>query len=136
MAMQQFNIHGRESQAPPRQQVKAGNGMPSMHSQQSSAAMNLGAADHSLNAKGLSSGAEPPQMQYNRQLNQSTTQAGGPTKEGGSRNNAKSQGPPAQMPERQSAFTKQQLHVLKAQILAFRRIKVISLIIFSLFASY
>lgn len=123
MAMQQFNIHGRESQAPPRQQVKAGNGMPSMHSQQSSAAMNLGAADHSLNAKGLSSGAEPPQMQYIRQLNQSTTQAGGPTKEGGSRNNAKSQGPPAQMPERQSAFTKQQLHVLKAQILAFRRIK-------------
>ncbi|GAU26544.1 hypothetical protein TSUD_361780 [Trifolium subterraneum] len=123
MTMQQINVHGRESQAPPRQQVKPGNGTPSMHSQQSSATMNLGAADHPLNAKGSSSGAEPPQMQYIRQSNQSTTQAGGPTKEGGSGNYAKSQAAPAQTPERQSAFTKQQLHVLKAQILAFRRIK-------------
>ncbi|XP_058743971.1 ATP-dependent helicase BRM-like [Vicia villosa] len=122
MAMQQFNVHGKESQAPQRQQVKAGNGMPSYHSQQSSATMNLG-ADHPLNAKGSSSGTEPPQMQYPRQLNQSTTQAGGPTKEGGLGNSAKSQGAPAQMHERQNGFTKQQLHVLKAQILAFRRLK-------------
>ncbi|KAK2407236.1 ATP-dependent helicase BRM [Trifolium repens] len=93
MAMQQINVHGRESQAPLRQQVKPGNGMPSMHSQQSSAAMNLGATDHPLNAKG------------------------------GSGNYAKSQGAPAQIPERQSAFVKQQLHVLKAHILAFRWIK-------------
>jgi SWI/SNF-related matrix-associated actin-dependent regulator of chromatin subfamily A protein 2/4 len=75
-------------------------------------------------------------MQYIRQSNQSTTHVGAPTKEGGSGNYAKSPGAPAQIPERQSAFTKQQLHVLKAQILAFRRIKVITLIIFLLFTSF
>ncbi|XP_004510773.1 ATP-dependent helicase BRM isoform X2 [Cicer arietinum] len=122
MAMQQFSVHGRESQAPPRQQVKGGNVIPSMHSQQSSATVNIG-ADHPLNAKSSSSGAEPPQMQYIRQLNQSTPQAGGPTKEGGSGNYAKPQGAPAQIPDKRSGFTKQQLHVLKAQILAFRRLK-------------
>jgi SWI/SNF-related matrix-associated actin-dependent regulator of chromatin subfamily A protein 2/4 len=136
MAMQQINVHGRESQAPLRQQVKPGNGMPSMHSQQSSAAMNLGATDHPLNAKGSSSGSEPPQMHYIRQSNQSTNHVGAPTKEGGSGNYAKSQGVPAQIPERQSAFVKQQLHVLKAHILAFRWIKAITLIIFSLFTSF
>ncbi|KAK7389936.1 hypothetical protein VNO78_25233 [Psophocarpus tetragonolobus] len=123
MAAQQFSVHGRESQAPVRQPVVVGNGMPSTHSQQSSANTNLG-ADHPLNAKTSSSGSEPPQMQYIRQLNQSAPQAGGgPTKEGGSGNQAKAQGPPAQMPQHRSGFTKQQLHVLKAQILAFRRLK-------------
>lgn len=131
LALQQFSVHGRESQAPLRHQVIVGNGMPSMHSQQSSANTNLG-ADHALNAKTSPSGPEPPPMQYIRQLNQSTPQAGGPTNEGGSGNYAKSQGAPAQMPDKQTGFTKQQLHVLKAQILAFRRLKVISLILFSL----
>lgn len=130
MAMQQFSVHGRESQAPLRKQVTVGNGMPSMHSQQSSANMNIG-ADHPTNTKTSSSGPEPPQMQYIRKLNQSAPQAGGPTSEGGSRTSAKSQGAPAQMLERQTGFTKQQLHVLKAQILAFRRLKVKSLILFS-----
>ncbi|KAH1085742.1 hypothetical protein AAZX31_07G066600 [Glycine max] len=122
MATQQFNVRGRESQAPPRQPVVVGNGMPSMHSQQSSANTNF-SADHPLNAKTSSSGPEPPQMQYMRQLNQSAPQAGGPTNEGGSGNHAKSQGPPTQMPQHRTSFTKQQLHVLKAQILAFRRLK-------------
>ncbi|KAK7292693.1 hypothetical protein RJT34_15545 [Clitoria ternatea] len=122
MVAQQFGVHGRDSQTPLRQPVVAGNGMPSMYSQQSSANMNLG-ADHPLNAKTSSSGLEPPQMQYIRQLNQSSPQAGGPTHEGGSGNHAKSQGPPAQMPQQRTGFTKQQLHVLKAQILAFRRLK-------------
>ncbi|XP_027335787.1 ATP-dependent helicase BRM-like [Abrus precatorius] len=122
MATPQFGVHVRESQAPPRQPVVVGNGMPSMHSQQSSANMNLG-ADHPLTAKTSSSGPEAPQMQHIRQLNQSAPQAGGPTNEGGSGNYAKSQGPSAQMPQLRHGFTKQQLHVLKAQILAFRRLK-------------
>ncbi|TKY63934.1 ATP-dependent helicase BRM [Spatholobus suberectus] len=122
MATQQFSVHGRESQAPLRQPVVVGNGMPSMHSQQSSANTNLG-ADHPLNAKTSSSGPEPPQMQYIRQLNQSAPQAGGPTNEGSAGNHAKSQGPPAQIHQQQTGFTKHQLHVLKAQILAFRRLK-------------
>ncbi|XP_061341259.1 ATP-dependent helicase BRM-like isoform X3 [Gastrolobium bilobum] len=122
MAMQQFSVHGRESQAPMRQPVLVGTGMPSMHSQQSSANMNLG-ADNPLNAKTSSSGPEPPQMPYIRQLNQSAPQSGGPTNEGGSGNYAKSPGTPAQIPQQRNGFTKQQLHVLKAQILAFRRLK-------------
>ncbi|XP_057454652.1 ATP-dependent helicase BRM-like isoform X2 [Lotus japonicus] len=119
LAMQQFNVHGRESQASLR---LVGNTMPSMHSQQSSSDLNLG-ADPPLNAKTSTSGPEPPQMQYIRQLNESTPQAGGPTNEGGSGNYAKSQGAPIQMPEQRGGFTKPQLHVLKAQILAFRRLK-------------
>jgi len=122
MATQQFSVHGRESQTPLRQPVALGNRMPSMH-QQSSANTSLG-ADHPLNGKNSSSGPEPPQMQYMRQLNQSASQAGGPSNEGGSGNLSKSQGPPAQMPQQRTGFTKQQLHVLKAQILAFRRLKV------------
>nr|KYP64222.1 ATP-dependent helicase BRM [Cajanus cajan] len=62
-------------------------------------------------------------MQYMKQLNQSTSQAGGLTIEGGSGNYTKTQGGPSQMPQQHSAFTKPQLHVLKAQILAFRRLK-------------
>jgi len=127
MATQQFSVHGRESQTPLRQPVAVGNRMPSMHSQQSSANTNLG-ADHPLNGKTSSSGPEPPQMQYVRLLNQSASQAGGPSNEGGSGNLAKSQGPPSQMPQQRTGFTKQQLHVLKAQILAFRRLKVESFV--------
>ncbi|BAT97960.1 ATP-dependent helicase [Vigna angularis] len=125
MATQPFSVHGRESQTPLRQPVAAGSRMPSlpsMHSQQSSANTNLG-ADHSLNGKTSSSGPEASQMQYIRQLNQGASQAGGPSNEAGVGNLAKSQGPPAQMPQQRTGFTKQQLHVLKAQILAFRRLK-------------
>ncbi|KAI4328811.1 hypothetical protein L6164_021137 [Bauhinia variegata] len=107
MSAQQFSVHGRESQAHLRPPV-VGNGMPPMHPQQSSGNANLG--------------AEPPQMHYIRQLKQPSPQSAGPSSEGGSGNHVKSQMVPAQMPQ-QLGFTKQQLHVLKAQILAFRRLK-------------
>ncbi|XP_061360032.1 ATP-dependent helicase BRM [Gastrolobium bilobum] len=122
MAVQQFSLHGRDAQGSLRQPVIVGNGMPSMHPQQSSANVNIG-ANHPLNAKASSSGPEPAQMQYTRQLNQYASQAGGLTNEGGSGNYTKPQGAPSQMPTQQNGFTKQQLHVLKAQILAFRRLK-------------
>ncbi|RDX66323.1 ATP-dependent helicase BRM, partial [Mucuna pruriens] len=122
MAVQQFSLHGRDCQGSLKQSGLIGNGVPSMHTQQSSANMNLG-ADHPLNAKASSSGPEPAKMQYSRQLNQSVSQAGGPTNEGGSGNYTKTQGASSQMPQQRNGFTKQQLHVLKAQILAFRRLK-------------
>ncbi|XP_015947498.1 ATP-dependent helicase BRM [Arachis duranensis] len=125
MVMQQLGPQGRESPASLRQPVSVGNGMPSVHPHQSSANRNSG-AEHPMGAKTSSSGSEPPQMQNLRQVNQSSSQAGVPTNEGGSGSHAKSQtAPPAQMPQHRtgSAFTKQQLHVLKAQILAFRRLK-------------
>ena len=123
MAALQFSLHGRDAQGSLKQSVLTVNGMPSVHPQQSSANMNLG-ADHPLNVKTSSSGSEPAKMQYIRQLSQSTSQAGGLTNEGGSGNHPKTQGGPSQMPQQRNGFTKQQLHVLKAQILAFRRLKV------------
>ncbi|KAL2330274.1 hypothetical protein Fmac_017855 [Flemingia macrophylla] len=113
--VQQFSLHGRETQGSLKQSGIIGNGMPSLHPQQSSANMNLG-SDHPLNSKTSSSGPEPPKMLYTKQLNQSAFQAGVVINEGGS-------GSSSQMPQQHSAFSKQQLHVLKAQILAFRRLK-------------
>ncbi|XP_054782253.1 ATP-dependent helicase BRM-like isoform X2 [Prosopis cineraria] len=121
-AVQQFNNHNRESQVSMRQPVLVGNGMPSAQPQQSSTSMNLG-SEHHFNAKNTLSGPEPPQTQYLRKLNQLSSQASGATNEGGSGNYVKSQGAPSQMSQQRHGFTKQQLHVLKAQILAFRRLK-------------
>ncbi|KAK7295103.1 hypothetical protein RJT34_18007 [Clitoria ternatea] len=120
IAAQQFSLHGKDAQGSLRQSVIVGNGMPSMHQQQPPAKMNVG-ADHPLNVK--TSCPEPTKMQYIKQWNQSTSQAGGPTNECGSGSYTKPQGPPSQMPQQRTGFTKQQLHVLKAQILAFRRLK-------------
>lgn len=125
IAAQQFSLHGRDAQGSLAQSVVAGNGMPSVHPQQSSANINSG-ADHHLNAKASSSGSgsEPAKMQHIRQLNQYASQAGGPTNERSLGNHTKPQGAPSQTPQQRNGFTKQQLHVLKAQILAFRRLKV------------
>lgn len=122
MAVQQFNLHGRDAQGSLKQSVMAGNGMSSVHPQLPSASMNLG-ADHPLNARTSSSGAEPSKLQYIRQL-KSASQAGGPSSEGGSGNQTRTQGGSSQTPQQRNGFTRQQLHVLKAQILAFRRLKV------------
>lgn len=124
-AVQQFSLHGRDAQGSLKQLIVGVNGMPSMHPQQSSANKSLG-ADSSLNAKASSSRSdpEPAKMQYVRQLSQHASLDGGSTKEVGSGNYAKPQGGPSQMPQKLNGFTKNQLHVLKAQILAFRRLKV------------
>ncbi|EPS69442.1 hypothetical protein M569_05321, partial [Genlisea aurea] len=50
-------------------------------------------------------------------------QSAGPSNEGDVRNPPTSRGPTLQMWKSHAGFTKQQLHVLKAQILAFRRLK-------------
>ncbi|XP_047156353.1 ATP-dependent helicase BRM-like [Vigna umbellata] len=119
MTVQQFSLHSRDTQGSLKQSVLTGNGM---HPQQTSANMNNG-ADHPLNAKASSSCPEPAKMQYIRQLNQSASQGGGLSNEGGSGNYTKTQAGPSQTPQQRNGFTKQQLHVLKAQILAFRRLK-------------
>ncbi|KAL5796148.1 hypothetical protein ACOSQ2_000968 [Xanthoceras sorbifolium] len=122
IALQQFGIHGRENQVPPRQAVAIGNGMPPMHPPQSSLNTSQG-GDQSLSVKN-SGGPETSQMQYLRQLNRSSAQSAIPSSDGGSVNNFSSPGGLAiQMPQQRCGFTKHQLHVLKAQILAFRRLK-------------
>ncbi|CAJ1820007.1 unnamed protein product [Sphenostylis stenocarpa] len=122
MTVHQFSLHSRDTQGSLKQSVLNGNGMPSGHLQQTSANMNT-SVDHPLSAKASSSGPEPVKMQYIRQLNQSASQAGGLTNGGGAGNYTKTQAGPSQTPQQRNGFTKQQLHVLKAQILAFRRLK-------------
>ncbi|XVE73845.1 hypothetical protein DITRI_Ditri11bG0151100 [Diplodiscus trichospermus] len=122
IAIQQLAIHGRDNQVPPRQPVVHGNGMPPMHPPQSSSNISQ-SVDPSLPAKSLLGGGEAVQMQYLKQLNRSSPQPAAPS-DGVSINNLPSQGGAVtQLPQQRFGFTKQQLHVLKAQILAFRRLK-------------
>ncbi|XVF22522.1 hypothetical protein REPUB_Repub12eG0179600 [Reevesia pubescens] len=123
IAMQQLAIHGRDNQVPPRQPVVHGNGMPPMHPPQSSPNISQ-SVDPSLPAKSSLGGTETMQMQYLKQLNRSSPQPAAPNNDGGPVNNIPSQGVAVtQMSQQRFGFTKQQLHVLKAQILAFRRLK-------------
>nr|TKS14521.1 ATP-dependent helicase BRM isoform X1 [Populus alba] len=115
LTMQQQAFHSRENQAPPRQAVVLGNGMPANASQ---------GADHTLPSKNALNSPETSQTQQFRHLNRSSPQSAGPSNDGGLGNHISSQGRPAvQMAQERTGFTKQQLHVLKAQILAFRRLK-------------
>ncbi|KAE8703693.1 ATP-dependent helicase BRM [Hibiscus syriacus] len=123
ISMQQLGIHGQDNQMLPTQPVGHGNELPPMHPPQSSANVCL-SIDPSLSAKNSPGGIETPQMQHLKHLNRSSLQPAAPTNDGGSVNNLPSRGGAAsQMPQQRFGFTKQQLHVLKAQILAFRRLK-------------
>ncbi|XVE77163.1 hypothetical protein DITRI_Ditri13aG0039700 [Diplodiscus trichospermus] len=122
IAKQQLAIHGRDNLVPPRLPVVHGNGMPPMHPPQSSANISPN-VDPSLPGKNPSGGTEAVQMQHLKQLNRSSQQPSTPN-DGGSVNNLTAhRGAAIQMPQQRFGFTKQQLHVLKAQILAFRRLK-------------
>ncbi|GMI99021.1 FLORAL FUSED ORGANS 3, CHROMATIN REMODELING 2, ARABIDOPSIS THALIANA BRAHMA, BRAHMA [Hibiscus trionum] len=123
ISMQQLGIHGQDNQVLPTQPIVHGNELPPMHPPQSSANV-FQSVDPSLPAKNSSGGIETLQMQHEKHLNRSSLKPAAPTNDGGSVNNIQSQGGAAtQMPQQRFGFTKQQLHVLKAQILAFRRLK-------------
>lgn len=113
---QQFSMHGRENQLPPRQPTVNSSGMSSMPPPQLPANMSQG-ADHF--GKNMLNGSESLQIQHARpQMNRSSPQSAASSNDVGLANSShKVQKPPP-------GFTKLQLHVLKAQILAFRRIKV------------
>ncbi|XP_047958686.1 ATP-dependent helicase BRM-like isoform X1 [Salvia hispanica] len=112
---QQFSV----PHMPPRQHSSLGHGMPPMHPSQSPG--NLSQGVDSFLAK--TSVAEASQAQNARQLNRSP-QSVTPSNEGDLCNPSTSQGgTSSQMRQLHTGFTKQQLHVLKAQILAFRRLK-------------
>ncbi|XP_030489988.2 ATP-dependent helicase BRM [Cannabis sativa] len=120
--MQQFPVHGRENQVAFRQPAVTGNGIP----MQSQGNINQG-VDQSLHAKNPLSSPESMQMQYSRPVNRSSPQASVSMNERASGTPVQAQGGPSTHASQQrpgpSGFTKQQLHVLKAQILAFRRLK-------------
>ncbi|XP_042049647.1 ATP-dependent helicase BRM-like [Salvia splendens] len=122
MSAQQFSV----PHMPPRQHSSLGHGMPPMHPSQSPG--NLSQGVDSFLAK--TSVAEATQAQNARQLNRSpqsvppSNESVTPSNEGDLCNPSTSQGgTSSQMRQLHTGFTKQQLHVLKAQILAFRRLK-------------
>ncbi|KAF2315290.1 hypothetical protein GH714_038735 [Hevea brasiliensis] len=123
LAGQQLAFHSRENQVPPRTGGGLGNGMPVMLPPQSSTNVSQG-ADQTFPAKNALNSPENLQIQHLKQLSRSSLQPAGPSNDGGSINHFPSQGGPAVlMAQPRVGFTKQQLHVLKAQILAFRRLK-------------
>ncbi|XP_057462987.1 LOW QUALITY PROTEIN: ATP-dependent helicase BRM-like [Actinidia eriantha] len=120
---QQRSANGRENQVPLRQTMLIGNGMPPMHPPQSPLNLNQG-LDRSSHSKSMSAGPETLQIQHARQVNRSSPQSAASTSDGSLGNSFSSQGGTVpQMQQQRTGFTKQQLHVLKAQILAFRRLK-------------
>ncbi|KAK9757914.1 hypothetical protein RND81_01G194500 [Saponaria officinalis] len=119
----QISAQNRGNQAPSVQPANTGNGMSSMQAPRPSVNLNHG-MEHSLNAKSAATSQEALQMQHLRQLNQPTPQSASTGADKNSANHHPTQGqPPSQVSQLQSGFTKQQMHVLKAQILAFRRLK-------------
>lgn len=114
---QQFSVH----HLPPRQPSSLGHLMPPMHPSQPSGNLSQG-VDNFLAKTTV---PEASQAQNARQSNRSPQQSAPPSNEGDVGNPSTSQGGPSpQMRQSHTGFTKQQLHVLKAQILAFRRLKV------------
>ncbi|CAH8383680.1 unnamed protein product [Eruca vesicaria subsp. sativa] len=103
---------GRDNQMYTRHLLQSTNGMQSGNSLQTSAN-----EAHVLDQKKSS---EHLQMQQPRQLNAPTPNLAAPSDTGPFSN---SSGQGTQQAQQRSGFTKQQLHVLKAQILAFRRLK-------------
>ncbi|KAK6918359.1 Glutamine-Leucine-Glutamine, QLQ [Dillenia turbinata] len=119
-AGQQFGVQMRDNQVPARQSVVTGNGVPPMQLPQPSNVSQ--GSDHPFPAKSTGTGTENLQMQYLRQMNRPPPQSA--VQSGDGSNQVQPQGGSGpQTLEQHFGFTKQQLHVLKAQILAFRRLK-------------
>ncbi|CAN1237239.1 ATP-dependent helicase BRM [Linum grandiflorum] len=122
LAMQQGSFHGIENQVGPRHTAGFGNGMPPMHPPPSSANISHG-SELSLPAKGAPSNSETLQNQHFKQMSRSSPQTASTSNNGSPTENSQPQGGAAGSTPLHRGFTKQQLHVLKAQILAFRRLK-------------
>ncbi|XP_011092655.1 ATP-dependent helicase BRM isoform X1 [Sesamum indicum] len=119
--VQQLSMHGRDNHLPPRLPTLLGHGIPPVHPSQSSGNVSQGV--ESVVAKTSATVPDAPQVQNGRQCNRSP-QSVTPSNDGDAGIASTSQGGSvSQMRQSHVGFTKQQLHVLKAQILAFRRLK-------------
>ncbi|KAI4372339.1 hypothetical protein MLD38_010581 [Melastoma candidum] len=114
----QFSSHGREVQVPGGKAPVPGNGMLPMRPPQTSSAPE----GLYMKPKKPTTIPETVQIQSFRQVNRSSPQPPA-SSVGGASNNSTQVGAAMQIPSLHYGFTKQQLHVLKAQILAFRRLK-------------
>lgn len=128
-AMNPFSIQGRDNPGYPRHLVQPTNGIPSGNSLQTSA-NETHVLDQNASTKKSLGSTEHLQMQQPRQLNAPTPNLAVPSDAGPLSNSSLQSGQGTQQTPQRSGFTKQQLHVLKAQILAFRRLKVFSSVFF------
>ncbi|KAL0896318.1 hypothetical protein Bca101_080279 [Brassica carinata] len=113
-----FSAQGRDNPQYPRHLVQPTNGTLSGNSMQTSA-NETHVLDQNASTNKSSGSAEHLQMQQPRQLN-----APSPKADAGLLSKSSLQsGQGIKQEQQRSGFTKQQLHVLKAQILAFRRLK-------------
>lgn len=128
-AMNPFSGQGRDNPMYPRHLVQPTNGMPSGNSLQTSA-NETPVLDQNASTKKSLGPAELSQMQQPRQLNAPTPNLVAPSDTVPLSNSSLQSGQGTQQAQQRSGFTKQQLHVLKAQILAFRRLKVFSSVFF------
>ncbi|XP_077223667.1 transcription regulatory protein SNF2 isoform X2 [Tasmannia lanceolata] len=126
--IQQLSVQSRENQPEriARHPMTIGAGMQAMNPPQSSSSTSQG-VDNSQ-SRNTFAGPETLQMQYFRQLQQMNRTPSQPpvsSSEGlpAAAHFASQGGSVAPVPPQRLGFTKQQLHVLKAQILAFRRLK-------------
>ncbi|KAL1826685.1 hypothetical protein ACET3Z_005097 [Daucus carota] len=117
---QPFSGRGSDNQLSSRQPTMVNNA--SMHPPHTSVNLNQG-GDHSAPGKNKLPGPEAMQIQYNKPIRRSSPLSTAPSSEGKFVNPASSQGGSLPHLQQPLGFTKQQSHVLKAQILAFRRLK-------------
>ncbi|KAL8162487.1 hypothetical protein V2J09_013976 [Rumex salicifolius] len=113
LPMQQFPGQRRDSQGPSGQ-------LSSIQTQKSQVNLNQGLDQHGRN---MMTGQESLQVQHLKHVNQTTHSANGPSDGVSGNHNLSQAGPATPVPPQRTGFSKQQMHVLKAQILAFRRIK-------------
>ncbi|XP_018482504.2 ATP-dependent helicase BRM-like isoform X2 [Raphanus sativus] len=116
-----FSAQGRDNPMYPRHLVQSTNGMPSGNSMQTSV-NETHVLDHNASTNKSLGSAEHLQMQQPRQLNAPSPKAALSGAGLLSKSSLQS-GQGTKQAQQRSGFTKQQLHVLKAQILAFRRLK-------------
>ncbi|CAN6167182.1 unnamed protein product [Urochloa humidicola] len=118
---QQLSAHNRDgsNERAVRSPMTVGNGAQPMHIPQSSGHVNI---PEQSNPKTVLPSSEMMQMQHARQMQQ-LNQAAAPTVSPGETGGSQAPNPSARPQTGQTGFTKNQLHVLKAQILAFRRLK-------------
>uniref|UniRef100_A0A1J3E2P3 ATP-dependent helicase BRM n=1 Tax=Noccaea caerulescens TaxID=107243 RepID=A0A1J3E2P3_NOCCA len=121
-AMNPFSNQGRDNPVYPRHSVQPTNGIPSGYSLQTSANETHVLDQNASTNKSLGS-SEHLQMQQPRQLNAPTPNLATPSDAGPLSKSSLQSAQGTQQAQQRTGFTKQQLHVLKAQILAFRRLK-------------
>ncbi|CAN6271151.1 unnamed protein product [Urochloa humidicola] len=117
---QQLSAHNRDGSNAVRSPMAVGNGAQTMHVPQSSGHVNK--VPEQSNPKNVLANSEAVQMQHARQMQQ-LNQAAASTATPGDTGGSQAPTPSVRPQTGHTGFTKNQLHVLKAQILAFRRLK-------------